>query len=192
MTSLYPELFNFQMGSSILIHLLISFTFAKALPLQRGLGNGSFKGVKLVEDKEQIPLLDDEFEERCAAVRRNCIETGEIFRRNVVCSSNLKRYLNICHLQLRSCDLQREIGEVLAVERCWWINVPEDIVAATTLPPKKTTPHLGQEATTNAIIVDHLSSKWATSTQSPTATISTVDFSNYDSYSYENARDSVF
>lgn len=88
---------------------------------QRGL----FAGVKLVEGKVKLPSLDDEFEERCAAVRRDCIQTGEIFRRNVVCSSNFKRYLNTCHLQLRSCDLHRDIGELLAVERCWWIEVPD-------------------------------------------------------------------
>ncbi|PIK55612.1 hypothetical protein BSL78_07464 [Apostichopus japonicus] len=56
----------------------------------------------------------------------SCVESGQLFKRNVVCASNMKRYMNSCHLQIRSCDLLEQSGNELQQKRCLWIEVPDD------------------------------------------------------------------
>ncbi|KAJ8046897.1 hypothetical protein HOLleu_05732 [Holothuria leucospilota] len=65
-------------------------------------------------------------EERCQNIRRDCIATGEIFRRAVVCGGGGKRFINECALQLRSCDLLLDTGEEILRERCFWVVQEEE------------------------------------------------------------------
>ncbi|PIK55608.1 hypothetical protein BSL78_07460 [Apostichopus japonicus] len=80
---------------------------------------------RFLEDTNQRTSLND-VTDRCSSIRRRCVESGQLFKRNVVCASNMKRYMNLCHLQIRSCDLLEQSGDELQQKRCLWIEVPDD------------------------------------------------------------------
>ncbi|KAJ8047417.1 hypothetical protein HOLleu_06406 [Holothuria leucospilota] len=109
------------------VYLLIVFSLTSAVSLRRQTENEDNSQLlleveRLLQDIEPDLALD----EYCASVRRDCVMTGNIFKRNLVCASNFKRYLNPCHLQIRSCDLKRKTGEVLTEKRCLWINIEDE------------------------------------------------------------------
>ncbi|XP_071817625.1 uncharacterized protein [Apostichopus japonicus] len=104
---------------------------ASALPQQRkrraAVDSESLKKdfERFLEDTNQRTALND-VTDRCSSIRRRCVESGQLFKRNVVCASNMKRYMNSCHLQIRSCDLLEQSGDELQQKRCLWIEVPDD------------------------------------------------------------------